>query len=86
MYKLLIEKNAKKDLDNLELKELKRIWIQIYQLGSEPRPKGSLKLKGSENDWRIRIGDFRVIYEINDEIKTVTIFGVKHRKEVYRKR
>jgi len=84
MYKLLLEKNARKDLDSLDVKEIRRIWTHIYQLGEDPHPHGSIKLKGSVNDLRIRIGDYRVIYEINDSEKTITIFGVKHRKDAYR--
>jgi mRNA interferase RelE/StbE len=84
MYKILIENSAKKDLDSLSQNELSRIAIKIDQLKAEPRPHGTIKLKGSENDWRIRIGDFRVIYGINDDLQSITIYRVKHRKNVYK--
>lgn len=84
MYKLLIENSAKKDFDNINQKELKRIALKINQLKEEPRPYGSIKLKDTESDYRVRIGDYRVIYEINDHLQTIIIFRVKHRKNVYR--
>lgn len=85
MYKLLIENSAIKDFDDINQKELTRIALKINQLKAEPRPHGAIKLKNTENDYRIRIGDYRVVYEINDSSKTITIFRAKHRKNVYRK-
>jgi mRNA interferase RelE/StbE len=84
MYKILIENSAKKDFDNLNQKELHRVALKINQLKDEPRPYGTVKLKNSDNDYRIRIGDYRVVYEINDDLKTITVFRVKHRKNVYK--
>jgi len=84
MYKILIENSARKDFDQLNQKELSRIALKINQLKDDPRPCGTIKLKNSDNDYRIRIGDYRVVYEINDALKTITIFRVKHRKNVYK--
>jgi mRNA interferase RelE/StbE len=56
----------------------------IVALANEPRPTGCVKLTGSGNDWRVRIGEYRTGYEINDELGTVTVFSVAHRREVYR--
>jgi mRNA interferase RelE/StbE len=56
----------------------------ISALATDPRPKGCKKLKGSEDElWRIRVGDYRVVYFIEDEIKLVDIQRTRHRKEVY---
>ncbi|MCU0515485.1 MAG: type II toxin-antitoxin system RelE/ParE family toxin [Oscillatoria sp. Prado101] len=52
-------------------------------LASEPRPVGCLKLNAAENGWRIRIGDYRVIYTIDDGTRTVEISRVRHRRHVY---
>ena len=56
----------------------------ITRLGSDPRPPGCKKLSGSARDWRIRVGDFRVLYEIDDPKKAVRIMRVRHRRDVYR--
>lgn len=56
----------------------------IVALANEPRPSGCVKLAGSASDWRIRIGEYRIVYEINDKQGTVTVFNVAHRREVYR--
>ena len=56
----------------------------IIALTHEPRPAGVKKLTGSRSDWRIRIGEYRIIYEIDDTAKTVTVLQVEHRGEVYR--
>jgi len=56
----------------------------IVALGAQPRPPGALKLAGSASDWRIRIGEYRIIYEINDKAETITVFRVVNRSEAYR--
>lgn len=61
-----------------------RVIGAIQGLGTNPRPFGCRKLAGSKNDWRIRVGDYRVVYEIADEIRVVRINRVRHRREVYR--
>ncbi|WP_371819475.1 type II toxin-antitoxin system RelE/ParE family toxin [Tolypothrix sp. PCC 7910] len=64
---------------------MKRVIEKIQSLASEPRPDGVVKLKGSDNEYRIRIGDYRVRYEIDDDSQLVQILQCKHRKDVYRK-
>lgn len=59
---------------------------KLQQLAEDPRPSGVVKLKGSDKEYRIRIGDYRVRYEINDGELTIILLQCKHRKEVYRKR
>ena len=56
----------------------------IIALPHNPRPPGVKKLAGSRSDWRIRIGEYRIIYEIDDTAKTVTGLQVEHRRDVYR--
>lgn len=60
-----------------------KILDAIVQLANEPRPHGSRKLVGEEIAWRIRVGDYRVIYEILDETLTITVVRAAHRREVY---
>jgi mRNA interferase RelE/StbE len=56
----------------------------MQALARNPRPPSCRKLEGSKSDWRIRIGDFRVIYEITDENRVIRVNRVRHRREVYR--
>jgi mRNA interferase RelE/StbE len=65
-----------------ELQE--RIQIKIDDLATEPRPNGVKKLKGKENAYRIRIGDYRVIYDIFDDLLVVNVVEVGHRKNIYK--
>ena len=85
MYEVYVEKTAENDLKRLPTATIQRIIFQIRTLGENPKPPGCRKLTGSKNDWRIRIGDYRVLYEIDEKAKTVRIMRVRHRREVYRR-
>ncbi|MEH2363014.1 type II toxin-antitoxin system RelE family toxin [Nostoc sp.] len=84
-YAIVISKSVQKQIDNLPNDVIERVIEKIQNLVSEPRPDGIVKLKGSDNEYRIRIGDYRVRYEIDDESQLVQILQCKHRKDVYRK-
>lgn len=84
MYRVLLERAAEKDLARLSSEVHDRVILAIQRLGRNPRPPGCRKLTGSKNDWRIRVGDYRVVYEIADEVRVVRINRVRHRREVYR--
>jgi mRNA interferase RelE/StbE len=84
MYRVLLERGAEKDLSRLSSENHGRVIVAIQALASNPRPPGCRKLTGSKNDWRIRVGDYRVVYEIADEIRIVRVNRVRHRREVYR--
>lgn len=56
----------------------------VIGLAHDPRPAGVRKLVGSRNDWRLRIGEYRLVYEIDDRAGTVTVMQVRHRRDVYR--
>jgi mRNA interferase RelE/StbE len=84
VYKIKIVKPAEKQLDKLEDDLFRRIDSAILQLASNPRPGGHKKLKGQKNILRIRIGDYRVLYQVDDASKQITILGVLHRREAYR--
>jgi mRNA interferase RelE/StbE len=84
MYRVLLERGAEKDLIRLSSDIHDQIVAAIQKLAVNPRPPGCRKLTGSKYDWRIRVGDYRVIYEIADQIRIVRINRVRHRREVYR--
>jgi mRNA interferase RelE/StbE len=84
MHSLVIKKSAKKELDRLTDQIFEKIDTAILKLKEEPFPfPQSKKLKG-ENKRRLHIGDYRVIYTVNEGRKTITIVKIRHRKEVYR--
>ena len=85
MYEVYLERAAENDLKRLPTTTFHRIISQIRALAENPRPSGCRKLAGSKNDWRIRIGDHRVLYEIDEKVKAVRIMRVRHRREVYRR-
>jgi mRNA interferase RelE/StbE len=84
VYSILLERSAEKDLGRLANDLHDRIIAAIQKLAQNPRPSGCRKLAGTGNDWRIRVGDYRVIYEIADVIRVVRVHRVRHRREVYR--
>jgi mRNA interferase RelE/StbE len=83
MYKVIVSKTASKELADLPTHAVNRIIPAIKKLGEDPRPSGCKKLKGEQNTWRIRVGDYRVIYIIDDVIRIVDIRGIGHRKDIY---
>lgn len=84
MYKVYLERAAERDLRRLPPEIFQRVIPRIRALSENPRPPGCRKIVGSESDWRIRVGDYRVIYEIDEGANAVKVFRVKHRGEVYR--
>ena len=84
MYRVLLERAAEKDLSRLSSQMHDRVVVALQALATNPRPPGCRKLAGSKSDWRIRVGDYRVVYEIADEIRIVRVNRVRHRREVYR--
>jgi mRNA interferase RelE/StbE len=84
MYRVLLERSAEKELARLSSAMHDRVIAAIQTLAATPRPPGCRKLTGSKHDWRIRVGDYRVVYEISDEIRVVRVHRVRHRREVYR--
>jgi len=84
VHEIYLERTAGRDLNKLEQADFDRIIAQMKALAENPRPAGCRKIKGSINDWRIRSGVYRIIYEIDDTDKVVKIYRIRHRKEVYR--
>jgi mRNA interferase RelE/StbE len=83
-YTIFLTKAAAKDLAAVPKKSLQYIDNTIRSLADNPRPHGSIKLQGSDELYRIRKGDFRIIYEIEDEALIVTVVRVGNRRDVYR--
>ena len=83
-YHIAIANSAKRDMRRLESSLQQRIAIRLQVLRNNPRPSGVKKLRDRENQWRIRVGDYRIIYEIDEDEHLVIILRIKHRREAYR--
>ena len=83
-YKIFIKPSAAKELKHLPKKELKRITSKIKSLSEEPRPHGCEKLSAQER-YRLRQGNYRIVYSIEDEQLFVHVVKVAHRRDVYKK-
>ena len=81
-YEIVIKRRASKVLANLPNKDYQKIRDAIRELADHPRPQGCLKLTGREG-WRIRIGNYRVIYQIHDAENKVLILDLGHRRDIY---
>ena len=84
LYKVVIERYAQKQLEKIDRKMIPVIKAAVLDLAIDPRPQGYEKLKGI-NAYRIRVGNYRIIYEIHDNIITVVVVDIGNRKEVYRR-
>jgi mRNA interferase RelE/StbE len=84
VYEVYVEKAAERDLKKIPAADFERIIPHLKGLAEDARPIGSRKISGSERDWRIRVGIYRIIYELNEKEKTVKILRVRHRREAYR--
>lgn len=83
-YAITFARSARKELENLPEQVADRIIHKVAAFAQNPRPIGATKLKGQGNLWRIRVGDYRIVYEINDRAHSVDISLVRHRRDVYR--
>ncbi|MSR64426.1 MAG: type II toxin-antitoxin system RelE/ParE family toxin [Verrucomicrobiae bacterium] len=83
-HRVTFSRSARKELEKLDSALVERIFAKIEALTEEPRPSGCKKLKGGQNLWRIRVGDYRVVYSVDDRARLVDISAVRHRREVYR--
>jgi len=83
-YTVIIKKTAQKQILKLPKNYFEKVRKAILSLEDTPRPNGCIKLTGSENIYRIRVGSFRIVYSIEDKMLTIFIFDVDDRKDVYR--
>ena len=82
-YSLLLKKSAERDLRKIPKADLQRIIQRIKDLATSPRPSGSEKLAGQDS-YRIRQGDYRIVYTVDDNQRLIEIIKIGHRREVYR--
>ena len=83
-YSITFARSARRELERLEHSVAHRILARIEELAAEPRPVGCRKLQGGSGLWRLRIGDYRVVYSVVDGQKLVDVVAVRHRREAYR--
>jgi len=83
VYTVSVGNSAQKEIKTLEHGMRVRIIRSLRSLADEPRPQGCRKLVGSQNRWRIRVGDYRVIYTVDDAGRVVEIVAVRHRSKAY---
>jgi mRNA interferase RelE/StbE len=83
VYAVAFSRSAARELERLPDKAVQRLVLAIRGLQEDPRPRGCRKLVGEDTTHRIRVGDYRVVYEVDDEARTVLITRVRHRKDAY---
>ena len=83
-YVVVFARSARRELEHLEAGAARRIISRVEALAEDPRPHGCLKLQGAADLWRIRVGDYRVIYSLDDDARLVDIRVVRHRSDAYR--
>jgi mRNA interferase RelE/StbE len=82
-YRVALTASTEKELHRLPTKMVARIMPRLERLASAPRPPGFKKLRGGDKEWRIRVGDYRIVYVIDDSAKTVDVTRIAHRRDVY---
>ena len=85
-YQVEIAPAAQRDFKRLPAEVIRKVDAAILDLEQHPRPHGCTKLEGSEDEYRVRVGDYRILYEVHDAKKLVTIAHVRNRSDAYRKR
>lgn len=85
-YRIQVAPAAVRQLRKLDGSASRRVQAAIELLAEEPRPSGAKKLVGGDGEWRVRTGDYRIVYEINDGVLLVLVVAVGHRREVYQRR
>ena len=83
-YDVVFARPARKELEALAEDIQDRVLVRVVTLATEPRPSGCKKLSGSGDLWRLRVGDYRVVYSINDTQRLIDVIAVRHRSEAYR--
>ena len=83
-YKLSVARSARKELQAMDRLVAMRIISRLDSLAQDPRPAGCAKLEGAAHLWRVRVGDYRIIYTVDDRARTVDVSVVRHRRDAYR--
>ncbi len=82
-YHVALTSSAAKELKRLSSQLIARIVPRLENLASNPRPPGCKKLKGGDKEWRVRVGDYRVVYIVDDQKLLVEVTRIRHRRDVY---
>ena len=82
-YRVALTTSAERELQRLTGPLVARLMTRLERLAADPRPAGCRKLQGGDREWRIRVGDYRIVYEINDRARTVDVTRIAHRRNVY---
>ena len=82
-FRVTLTSSAEKELNKLSTAMIARIAPRLESLAANPRPPGCRKLKGGDKEWRLRVGDYRVVYTIDDARLLVEVTRIRHRREVY---
>ena len=85
-HHLHISPAAARQLRKLDGPARRRVQAAIELLADEPRPSGAKKLAGGSGEWRVRTGDYRIVYEVNDDVLLILVLADGHRKEIYQRR
>jgi mRNA interferase RelE/StbE len=83
-FTIVFARSARKELESLPDRIVEKVLPKIEGLANSPKPVGSRKLSGEKNMWRLRVGDYRVVYTVDDRRRLVDIVAVRHRKDAYR--
>ncbi len=83
-YEVILRPAAQRDLRKISEPFYGRIVTALNNLKENPRPAGVRKLAGQDNEWRLRVGDYRTLFEIDDLERIVRVFRIAHRREAYR--
>jgi mRNA interferase RelE/StbE len=83
-YRVIVKPSAERAVERLPLAVATRVVAALTALAEDPRPHGCTKMQGAPNLWRIRTGDYRIVYEIDDRAIVIVVLRVAHRKDVYR--
>jgi len=82
-YRVEVKPSARKELERLSNQVIAHITRRLETLANNARPPGCKKLKGGDKEWRVRVGDYRVVYTVDDQNLLVEVTRIRHRSEVY---
>lgn len=85
-YRIEVAPGAIRQLRKLEPSARRRVQAAIELLAEQPRPSGAKKLVGGDSEWRVRTGDYRVVYEVRDDVLLVLVVAIGHRRDIYQRR
>jgi len=85
-YRIEVAPGAIRQLRKLEPSARRRVQAAIELLAEQPRPSGAKKLVGGDGEWRVRTGDYRVVYEVHDDVLLVLVVAIGHRRDIYQRR